>query len=120
MIWAASKGSVLPAGRSIGKTRVLLAGRRKREEKIYNPTSHWFNISLPAGRKLGRSIIKFPPHILLKVFCLKGHKTFIIPFRSFFPQGLYDCCSDYPVTFHYISPERMFAIEYFLYSVKLD
>src|SRR5277367_1120427 len=60
IISAASKGSVTPILRPASRTgyrkNARLSGRTKKkiEKKIYHPTSHWFNISLPAGRKFGR------------------------------------------------------------------
>lgn len=32
-------------------------------------------------------------------------------------QGL-DCCSDYSITFHYIKPKEMYALEFLLYHLK--
>jgi hypothetical protein len=29
------------------------------------------------------------------------------------------CPGDYPVAFHYVTPEQMYILEYFLYTAKL-
>ena len=31
-------------------------------------------------------------------------------------QGL-NCCSDFPIGFHYVTPERMYIMEYIFYEV---
>ena len=31
-----------------------------------------------------------------------------------------DCCSTYPISFHYIRPEEMYFLDFFIYRVKVD
>uniref|UniRef100_A0AC34RKR2 N-acetylgalactosaminide beta-1,3-galactosyltransferase n=1 Tax=Panagrolaimus sp. JU765 TaxID=591449 RepID=A0AC34RKR2_9BILA len=63
-------------------------------------------------------MLPFSPMIYHEPLKNRADTKWFFGYTSYPFQEGKDCCSDYMVTFHYVTPETMYAIENFLYHIR--